>query len=97
MFERRGQLTLVEVAIPFVGRFLPEATVRRTAVVADITQPFDDRWEKPLVDVACGEIGLPEIRLLIRVIELQLRGLGQLIICNSKSIDGQRRSPRGTQ
>ena len=60
----------MQVAVVSVGRDFAEAAVRRTAVVVDVGQPFDDGRQKPLVDVACGEIGVPEVRFLIGIVEL---------------------------
>ena len=75
--------TLVEVAVRFVGSDLAETAVWRAAVVMNVAQPLDDRRKKPLVDVSRGEIGLSEIRLLVRVVELELERLRDLIICES--------------
>ena len=80
--ERRTR-TLMQVPNRPVRRDLAETAVWRAAVVMNVAQPFDDRRKKPLVDVSRGEIGLSEIRLLVRVVELELERLRDLIICES--------------
>ena len=40
----------------------------------------DHLWENTLVDISCGEVGLAEVRRLVRVIQLEFIGFSNLVI-----------------
>ena len=73
-------LTLVEVSTSFVICGLPEAAVGRAAVVVDVAETLDDGGEETLVDPAGGEVCVAEVGSLVRVVELEVERLGDLII-----------------
>ena len=66
------------------GRFA-ESAVWGTAVVEDIAELLDDRWEEPLVDVARRKVRLTEVRVLIIVIQLEFERLCDLVVWTSVS------------
>ena len=77
----RRRRTLVEVAVLLVGRDLAKATVRRTAVVVDVAVLGYDLGQQTLVNVTGGEGGVAEVRLFVGVVQVQLVGLSELVIC----------------
>lgn len=71
---------LMQVSIILVRRQLAISAIRRTAMIVDIGMLLYDGREHPFIDIARGEVGLAEIRLLIGVIQLEVRGFGELIV-----------------
>jgi hypothetical protein len=44
---------------------------------------LDDRWQNTLINVASGKAGLPKVRFFVVVVEVQVRLLGELVVCSS--------------
>ena len=63
---------LMEIAIRLICSHLSVATVRGTSVIMNIRMFFYDRRQNTFIDVACGEIGFPEIGLFVIVVEIQV-------------------------
>ena len=71
----------MKVSTSFVICGLPEAAVGRAAVVVDVAETLDDGGQETLVDPAGGEVCVAEVGGLVRVVELEVERLGDLIIC----------------
>lgn len=70
----------MKVTIVSIGGHFLKSTVWGTTVVVDIgVRPHHGR-QKAFVNVSCREGRIPEVRLLIRVVQVKLAGLCQLII-----------------
>ena len=72
---------LVQVTVRLIGRRFPVSTVGRASVVMNVRVFLDDRRQNTLVNVASGKAALPEVRLFVVVVEVQLQLLGELVVC----------------
>lgn len=64
---------------------LAHSTVRRCSVVVYVGMFFDDLRKHTLVNVPCREVGLAEIRFLVRIVQLELERFGHLVVCTTGS------------
>lgn len=71
---------LVQIPVSLVRRRFATPTVRRAAMVMDVGMLLHDGRQDPFIDMPRREGGLAEIRLLVGVIQLEVRGFGELIV-----------------
>ena len=72
----------MQVPVGPVRRRLPEAAVGRAAVVEYVAELVHHGRQQAFVDVPRWEVRLPEVRVLVVVVQIKLEGLCNLVVCS---------------
>lgn len=70
----------MKVAVRLVSGGFAIAAVWRAAVVVNVAELLCDSWKEPFVNVTGREIRLAEIRVFVTVVQVELEGLGHLVV-----------------
>ena len=63
-----------------VSGILAESTVRAGAMIVNVRMFFYSSWEDTFIDVSSREVGLAEVRGLVRIIQFEVQRFCYLVI-----------------
>ena len=70
----------MKISVLLVSGFLPETTIGGGTVIVDVWVLSDCSRKYTFVDIASWEVGFPEVRSLIAVVQLELKRFCNLIV-----------------